>query len=145
MRRAISAAVLVLVGVAGCSGGGSSAPAAPPSVSPCATHVVFELGTLISPSPNATNVPTSVGSLTVDSPVQNPTAPLAGLHVMLGVNGTSTEITGGAFTAASGTTYTASVPPLAPHTTYLVFAATTSTAPNCPSPVYYQFGSFTTQ
>jgi hypothetical protein len=142
-----SLAVALCCALAACAGGGSAAPSAGGglSYSACDAHPLLATGTLTSPSPGATNVSTSTATVAVAYDAQ-----LVGAAVQLQPNGSSAPngggVTGGTFApAVTGPNLVASIPPLAPGTTYFVKAATTLSNGSCTQSVAWTFGTFTTQ
>jgi hypothetical protein len=136
-----------LIAASACSGGGNATDAKPivvPAVG-VVSCPAFAGGVvsdpIAQPANGAAGVSTSVGSVTAPN-----VAGLAGLQVTLVPPSPAVPVMGGTFAASSGSALTASVPALAPHTTYFVQAtATLGTGPQgCAIYELFQLGSFTT-
>jgi hypothetical protein len=128
-----AAPALCAVALAACSNGGSQQGQPPGTV--CPTIVTVVNGTLVQPVNGATGVSTTIGSVTASSNTD-----MTGAQLILTPAG-GVAFDGGTFAVASNVTFSATVPVLAPNTSYTVTAS--SHAP-CPGQVEWSIGSFTT-
>jgi hypothetical protein len=169
---ALGAAVLAAT-FAGCGGGGGSTPAPPanplsttvfqatpqpaspapsatpqpaspaPSATPQAVCMTIEIPvpwTMTSPAPGSTGVPTTIGSVVVPA---DGLAKAKAVLTLIGPGGFA--VVGGTFQAGANGTESASLPVLAPNTTYKVTAPGNFCMPPSGDPLNdWILGSFTT-
>ena len=130
--------------VAACGGQGATGP----GEIACPALIAVFTATLVQPPDGAVGVSTTIGSIVATTTPFN-TQGLGGNNVTLLVNG-SAAIEGGVFTpipsSSSSPSYSATIPTLAPHTTYHVGATVPPPPPGpCPTRAAWVIGSFTTQ
>ena len=135
------AVIALVLGIAACSGPAGSSPAGPtPTPSPggtaCPPLAVADTDPITMPANGATGVATTIGS--VSAPNAGQVA--AGVAVQL-TTSSGAVLTGGVFAAGPGGTAVATIPVLAPNTTYTVSAYAT---PPCTVATEWVMGSFTT-
>ena len=138
MQRAMLA-VLFVIPLAACAGGGSTAPTpvCPAIVAP----PIDPNAKLVSPASGATGVPTTVGTVTFTVTV----ASLRSGYLTLYIPATPGQgrLLGGPISTDANGVSSSSIPALAPHTTY---NATVGLPSQCPGGGPYAIlGSFTTQ
>ena len=131
MRSRIWALAAILA-LAGCGGAAQSA------CTTAANLVPAVVDPMTSPADGATNVPTTIGSITAPD-----IGHLIGLTVTL-TPSSGNAVTGGQFAKSGLTNVSATIPNLAPNTRYLVTAAPYVTGVPCSGPTTVQFGSFAT-
>jgi hypothetical protein len=141
-------AVAAGAALAACGGGSSLSspsaivPTAPPGGLACPA-LAINGPALVSPAPGSTGVPTTLSVLTFGRIAGIPQT-VSGNATLTGSDGTT--ITSGPLTpSADGSTTTASVAGLQPHTTYAVTVSGTLTGRGCSTPFAANDGNFTTQ
>ncbi|HEY4442202.1 MAG TPA: hypothetical protein VGN14_17210 [Candidatus Elarobacter sp.] len=139
LTKALIAGAFALLLFTGCSGGGGLFAQPKPTDFPTGYCLVPPIpGTLISPAPNATNVPKTVGTITFS--VGN--AGLIGGTLTLINTANQTSITAGPVTGTAANA-SATIPVLQPNTTYNASVSNTIPGDAC-NPRTAVLGSFTT-
>jgi len=144
MQRAILAALFVMP-LAGCAGGGSTAPSGP-NHCPAITGVFDANAKLVSPASGATGVPTTVGTVSFTVTIGSLRSGTLTLFVP-GNPGNLGAVQGGPISTDANGVSSSSVPALAPHTTYTasVVARPVDPVTGCTGQAGATLGSFTTQ
>jgi hypothetical protein len=130
--------------VAACSGQGTTSPG--PVV--CPDFIAVYTATLVQPPNGAVGVSTTLGTIVATTNPFNTQGLGENNNVTLLVNG-NLVIEGGVFTPIpspnNSPSYSATIPTLAPHTTYQVDATVPRSPGPCELPAWWSIGSFTTQ